>query len=444
MRRLSLVVFVVLLACPAAGRAATGDPVLKTIKQMRGSGALSAAQAQTAAGDYTALRSAARRDRSSAVRAQLRGVIANARKLAAGRRLRVRARPVFAALHVNRRWYVTQCQGVPAAGARAGFGSDLVWQHYPGQGWQLQVLGSFGAVNGLLKLKSAKATGRIERAVDELLEFGVRRPDGTLAFEYQFSYLGSGPGWVSGMATAAGMQAFSAAAGRLSRPQLMRTARRMSDLLRTAPPAGVAVRTGLGRVHYLLYSQAPQMRVANATAGTLLALSRYREHAADADADRLYRHGLAQALIELPRADTGAWSLYATGPQGGTEADLHYHRLLGDFLAGLCERTDRRTFCVLQRRLRNYETRPVHVRQLAVSRGRRQVRVLLSVSKRSAVTVSVWRGPTMLRAASRQLYRGGERFSFQVRSRAGLRVKVEAVSLTGIRTVRQLTVPPSS
>ena len=46
-----------------------------------------------------------------------------------------------------------------AADQRVEFpGSQLVWEYYPGQGIQLQVLGSFGKANGLYS--RARATTR--------------------------------------------------------------------------------------------------------------------------------------------------------------------------------------------------------------------------------------------------------------------------------------------
>ena len=48
----------------------------------------------------------------------------------------------------NRQWWTTG--PLLSSGQRVEFaGSQLVWEYYPGQGIQLQVLGTFGKADGL-------------------------------------------------------------------------------------------------------------------------------------------------------------------------------------------------------------------------------------------------------------------------------------------------------
>ena len=72
------------------------------------------------------------------------------------------------------------------------------------------------------------------------------------------------------------------------------------------------------------------------------------------------------ARREIPRYDTGAWSLYASG---GAESDLGYHRLVRDFLQSLCERTKAGAYCG-----RGEEVRPLPARAHARRLRRRRRR----------------------------------------------------------------------
>ena len=185
----------------------------------------------------------------------------------------------------------------PANGARDGFGTDVVWQFYDGSGWQLQPLGSFGALNALLKRR--RTDERVRVLADQLLRLGVWRK-GFLAFEYLFPWGGGRPGWISGMAQATGMQALAGAYRRLGDGRLLRAAARMRPAFERRPPWGVRRPTGRGRAHFLLYSQSPRLLVGNGFAQALLGLDRYREISGDPRAARLVEEGLAQARQQPP------------------------------------------------------------------------------------------------------------------------------------------------
>ena len=49
----------------------------------------------------------------------------------------------------------------------------------------------------------------------------------------------------------------------------------------------------------------------------------------------LFEAGDAEARVDTPQYNTGAWSLY----DQGRESDLSYHELLTQFLTNLCQRT---------------------------------------------------------------------------------------------------------
>jgi hypothetical protein len=416
------------LATPSAE--ARPGAVVRTLERLERQGRLDAAVVDAWRRDWRSARSAARRLPGSS-RRNLTGVIANTRSLAARGMLAARAQPAFATLRHNLAWFVDSRAGAPPNGTRNGFGSDLVWQFYDGSGWQLQPLGTFGAMNALLKRKRARE--RIRLMADEMLRLGVWRR-GFLAFEYLFPWGGGRPGWISGMAQATGMQALSGAAERLGDPRLLAAARQMRGAFETAPPWGVRRRTGRGRAHFLLYSQAPRLLVGNGFAQALLGLDRYRELSGDHAAATLVREGLRQARRNLPRFDTGAWSLYSRTPSGpGSESDLHYHRVFTGFLGQMCDRFAEPRFCHLHERFTAYEAEPVEIAGLRARERHRRLQVTFRVSKRSSVTVRLRSGDRILASASRQLLRGGERFTFsRPTGRRPTRVEVEATSLSGV------------
>ena len=95
-----------------------------------------------------------------------------------------------------------------------------------------------------------------------------------------------------------------------------------------------------GGSHYLIYSMSPGLRVLNAFLQANTGLYDFATLTGDAKAKRLFKAGDRAARREIPKFDTGAWSLYSLG---GRESDLGYHRLVRDFLDNLCDRTKTRS-----------------------------------------------------------------------------------------------------
>jgi hypothetical protein len=264
-------------------------------------------------------------------RAQLHGVIANVESAARGGLLiPSRLAGLFLTLQRNRAWWAAA--PIPAAGQRMAFsGSLLVWQHYPGQGLQIQWLGTFGKANALWMAKGRDP--ELRHLLDEALGLATQRAGG-IAFEYLFRFDGGRPPWVSGLAQATALSALSRAAVRLKDPRYFDAARSALGIFRTPPPSGVRVTTPAG-AHYLQYSYAPELHVVNGFAQALNGLHDFAALAHDPEGQALFAAGEAQLRAELPAFDTGAWSLYA---KPGAESGLGYHRLLRDFLRGLCDR----------------------------------------------------------------------------------------------------------
>ena len=105
----------------------------------------------------------------------------------------------------------------------------------------------------------------------------------------------------------------------------------------------------------------------------------------------IFRRGSRAAKHALHHYDTGAWSLYTLG---GQEDDLNYHRLVRDFLTGLCDRTQDRVYCTYSTRFTNYLHEHEKLRYVGPSSARVGHAVALSfrLSKISCVTVKVRRG----------------------------------------------------
>jgi hypothetical protein len=224
----------------------------------------------------------------------------------------------FETLERNRQWWTTG--RLLGYGARVGFrGSELVWQSYPGQGIQVQWLATFGKANGLFTGRTYDA--RLRALLDEALALRATRAGGT-AYESWFAFSGGRPPWVSALSQGTGLQALSRAAVRLREPRYFTAARDALGIFRVPPPVGVRVDTSTG-AHYLQYSFAPRLRIVNGFVQALNGLHDFGALANDDEGRALFGAGEAQLAVELPLADTGAWSRYASAagsPTWGTTA----------------------------------------------------------------------------------------------------------------------------
>jgi len=279
-------------------------------------------------------------------RAELGGAIAAVRLIAArGALTASRVGPLLLTLRRNRQWWVAG--PLLAPGERVEFAdSGLVWEHYPGQGIQLQMLASFGRANALWQ-------GGYERSLlDELVPLAARRAGG-LAWEEYFTFDGGAPPWASSITQGTAVQALARGSRRLGSTRYGRAARAGLALFDAAPPAGVRVRTRAGS-HYLIYSFAPRVRVLNAFIQALVGLFDVAAIDPGSRAGALFSAGDREARLEVPRYDTGSWSLY----QPGVISSLSYHLLLRDFLHNLCVRTGTPVYCRTAERFTRYLAHP--------------------------------------------------------------------------------------
>jgi D-glucuronyl C5-epimerase C-terminus len=432
--RLTLAVLLAALLA-AAPAAAKGPTPRAELQRLAAAGELDAARAQGYRDSYDAARKTLEQ-LTGFRRAQLRAVIANVDDAARRHQFTPTRLPaLLLTLQRNRAWW--SAAPLPYGGQRRTFPpSQVVWQFYPGQGWQIQWLATFGKANALWMVKTRD--GDLRRLLDEVLSLAADRAGG-IAFEYLFHFDGGRPPWVSGLAQGTGLSALSRGAVRLEDPRYFAAARSALGIFRTPPPAGVR-RTLAAGAHYLQYSYAPGLRIANGFVQSLNGLHDFAALANDDEGRRLFAEGEAQLHEELPEFDTGAWSLYSRVGGVGRESDLGYHKVLRDFLRGLCERLtaagspspDR--YCNTARRFTaDLTTKPKLALDLPEKpkRAKTKVNLRFTLDKVSTVTVTVARRGKVVLTSTARYGRGRHLVAIEP-SRAGpLVVSAGAVDLAG-------------
>ena len=238
---------------------------------------------------------------------------------------------IFLTLEKNQLWWTTK--PLLSGEVRVSFPpSKLVWEHYPGQGIEIQWLGTFGEGNGYYlsghENSNLHPAGRTKSS-----RWPPSAPAG-IAWEYMFRFDGGVPPWTSGLSQGTGLQLMARAWSRFKEPAYLTAAQQAIGIFRSAPPQGVRVATGAG-ANYAEYTYAPSDRILNGFIQALIGLYDYTSITKDPVGLKLFEEGDAEARAEVPHYDTGFWSLY---DQYG-ESDLNYHELLTEFLLHLCERT---------------------------------------------------------------------------------------------------------
>ncbi len=310
----------------AARRSAT---VASELRRLRGARAIDAQTAARYTDQYKRARRALKKLKGSR-RKDLSGVLTTANRMAAdGLITASRVHDLLLTIRRNADWW--QKGPILSYGKRVRFtGSRLTWQYYPGQGIQIQWLGTFARMNALFL--AGGHDPELRETAAEVEAHAVDRAGG-IAWEYMFPFGGGRPPWVSGLAQGTAIQALSRAAVRLKDPRFFTVARRALGVFRTAPPSGIRVKTASG-AHYLAYSYAPGQRIYNAFFQSIIGLHDFATYANDALGRRLWLEGERQARREVAQADTGSWSLY----QPGRASDIGYHKVLRDFVRRLCDR----------------------------------------------------------------------------------------------------------
>ena len=484
---------------PLAAAAAGATTVPGALRRVERAGAITPEQRDAWLATYRRARSVAGRLRGLR-RDELRAVIRGADSLAARRLLTSSRMPaVFLQLQRNAEFWRTRsfpaapqpehqpCTGAAGlGGARVTFeGDPVVFQWYPGQGLQIQPLANFGKANALWKecagapapapsptptptatptpsptatvppTGGAPAAGaaqvppppchpeQLRALLDRMVALASDR-GGFTAWEYFFAFGGGAPPWISGLAQGTAIQALTRGSQLLTDPKYVAVARRALGAFERRPPVGVRVpsTSGTGR-HYLIYSFATGLRVLNGFLQALVGLHDFADATGDPRARRLFRDGDRAARREIPRYDTGAWSLYSLG---GDESDLGYHRLVRDFLQSLCERTRAGAYCAPAKRFDRYLHERTRVGLGGVGRVRAGGVALIrfTLSKLSCVTVRVRRAGRLVHVSKLVMPHGLRSLAYRPARKGRYTVQVQAVDLLNhyTRVERALLVAP--
>ncbi|HWG08163.1 MAG TPA: D-glucuronyl C5-epimerase family protein [Solirubrobacteraceae bacterium] len=311
-------------------RASRGQSVSGALQSLRAGGGITSAQYSQYYNAYVAAKRSLGR-LSGTRRSELGAVLANVQAMAAsGYFIPSRLPVIFLTLERNRRWWTTE--PLLSSGTRVSFpGSKIVWQYYPGQGIEIQWLGTFGSANGYYL--SGHENSNLRQLVSEVLPLATKRAGG-IAWEYMFQFDGGRPPWTSGLSQGTALQVLARSWSRFKEPALLSAAQQALGVFQTAPSSGVQVKTSAG-AHYAEYTYAPSDRILNGFIQAVVGLYDYTQITKDPLGLKLFEAGDAEARVETPRYDTGAWSLY----DQYSESNLNYHELLTEFLQHLCERT---------------------------------------------------------------------------------------------------------
>ena len=356
---------------------------LSELARLRRTGALPTASYQADVSAYNHALATEKKLRGTR-KTELTAVTVTMHDIAASHQLTPSRLPaIMATLAANQQWWTTG--PLLSSGQRVEFsGSQLVWEYYPGQGIQLQVLGTFGKADGLYTAGATQYPA-MEQLLAEMIPLASQRGGG-LTWEYYFSFDGGAPPWTSAMSQATGLEALSRAYLATGNAAYLTTGTQALPIFGVAPPVGVNVKAPAG-TRFLQYTFAPTTDIINAFLQTLIGLYDFAQVSHNATAAALFAAGNAEAQAELPSFDTGAWSLY----QPGIEDPLSYHQLVTGFLQQLCTRTQAPVYCTTAQHFQAYETIPPGLTQLtttARNRGAFALRFRLSKISRVGVTVT--------------------------------------------------------
>jgi hypothetical protein len=432
LRTLVAVGLALLFLLPASALA-EGPTVRGELNRLAAANAIVPEQATAWREDYDAAQATLKQLHGTRLR-ELKAVVTNINDLARRHQFAPTRLPAaFMTLQRNRDWWAAK--PLPRVGQRTSFApSQLVWQYYPGQGWQIQWLATFGKANALWSYKGKD--DELRRLLDEALAYATQRAGG-IAFEYLFTFDGGSPPWVSGLAQGTGLSALSRGAVRLGSNRYFDAARQALGIFRTPPPQGVRYTRSTG-VHYLQYSYAPRLRIANGFTQALNGLHDFAALANDAEGRTLFASGERELRHELPQFDTGAWSFYS---KPGKESDLGYHKVLRDFLQNLCERLTKagddpspQLYCsTAQRFTKDLTTPPVLKVKLPKEKPRAKSRVTIRITldKVSSVTVTAARAGQVVFSQSGRWARGTHIIRIAPAQRGALTIRAGAVDLAG-------------
>ncbi len=222
---------------------------------------------------------------------ELGAVLENLQQMAAAGALIPSRLPVlFLTLERNRQWWTTE--PLLASDERVSFPeSKLIWEHYPGQGIEIQWLATFGEGNGYFL--SGHENANLRQLVSEMLPLATQRAGG-IAWEYMFHFDGGSPPWTSGLSQGTALQVLARAYQRFKEPADLAAAQQALGIFQTPPPQGVRVQTPAGAL-YAEYTYAPSDRILNGFIQSLVGLYDYTSITKDPLGQTLFEAGDAEA-----------------------------------------------------------------------------------------------------------------------------------------------------
>jgi hypothetical protein len=415
-------------SAPTAAAAKTHRPPLTVgseLARLRNSKAITVQAYRTYSASLNAALKAARRLRGTRAM-ELGAVIENLHVIAAtGQLTPTRLPALFETLDRNRQWWTSG--PLLSSAARVEFaGSQLVWEYYPGQGIELQVLGSFAKADGLYSAGPASYPG-LRSLLGELMPLAARRGGG-LTWEYYFNFDGGMPPWTSAMSQGTAIEALTRAYQAFGDSSYLGLAHQALPIFTVAPVVGVRERTAIG-ARYLQYSFAPNVDIINAFLQSLIGLYDYARASNDPLAAKLFAAGDAEARAEVPSYDTGAWSLY----QPGVEDTLDYHELVTGFLNQLCSRTGAPVYCDTAAHFQaDLKTPPALQLLTGGIRAGKPATIRFRLSKYSHVGIVVVRGTQTVFLTSANFAYGANAFSVPaLKPRGQYTVRLAATDLAG-------------
>ena len=373
-------------------------------------------------------------------RQELNYVVTTLEAIALRRQLTAsRMKPLFLIVKRNAQFWLRS--PFPAGRGYVQFrGSQMLFEYYVGEGLQLQPLANFKKANALhgacVKPKAGVGCNRagLAKLLDEMVATRVRRGRIT-AYEYYFDF-GGRPPWISGMATATGIQAFGRAGQLLNTTRWRRHAQAAMGAFTTPAPTGVLTRGPLGGPHYLQYSMSPRLYIINALLQSVIGLYDYAEITGDPTAARLWRAAEPEARRELPANDIGDWSTYS---YRGRESTREYYDLLLEFTAGMCHRTKIEQYCTTTRNFRNYLSKPATLSFSGPSTATKgqETQVRFNVDKLSAVQIVITHenGKTSLNKTA-TFRRGARSFTWKPGATGAYSVSLSAKELRTGKSLR--------
>ena len=323
--------------------------------------------------------------------------------------------------------------------------SPIIFEYYPGNGLQIQPLANFGKANalanackGLYGPKVKCHLDQFKALLDALVSVSSQRA-GFTTWEYWFPFGGGRPPWTSGLSQGTAIQALVSGAQLLSDPHYLDVARSAIGAFQTSTPQGVRT-SAFGGTWYAQYSFSPHLLILNGFLQALNGIFDFAQAAQDSGAQQLFAEGAATAKRAIPSYDTGAWSLYSFH---GRESDLGYHRVVRDFLKGLCQRTNDPDFCGAATRFTDYLKQHPLLSFLGAAGSRHAKHVLalrFTLSKASCVGIQVKRGGRVVFGNRLQMPYGVHGFAWVPRAPGKYTVHLLAIDYLNHQTPASGTV----